>query len=60
MSMTATGLRDRLTAYRPRWKRSLGTLRPFFSACPRPDSDGLVMKYSCRLNASLALGWSRS
>jgi len=46
--------------YRPRWKRSFGTLRPFFSACPRPDSDGLLMKYSCRLNASFGLGRKRS
>ena len=32
------------SAHRPRWKRSLGTLRPFFSAWPRPDSAGLDMK----------------
>ena len=41
--------RDRLAlrharTYRPRLNRSFGTLRPFFSACPRPESDGLLIK----------------
>ena len=29
---------------RPRWKRNLGTFRPFFSAWPRPERLGFDMK----------------
>ena len=46
MSTIATGSDCR--TYRPRWKRSLGTLRPFFSAWPRPDNDGLDMRNETR------------
>ena len=44
MSMIADGFGGCSGVYRPRWNRSFGTLRPFFSAWPRPDSDGLDMK----------------
>ena len=43
MSMIADGF-GVSPAYRPRWKRSLGTLRPFFRAWPRPERLGLDMK----------------
>ena len=48
-----------LRVYRPRWKRSLGTLRPFFSAWPRPDKRRVRHEIFVQVELVPGLGWSR-